>query len=470
MTSIRRYLTIALTAGMALLLGGTGWLVLEATRRALTQQFDEALATKAQTLIAATEEDDGELELDFDIDRLAGFHPEQARDLFEIRGPGGAIALRSPGLAAPLAAPPEPGDGGPAFYDLALPDRGPARAVAQRFDPADDDEGRFRGSLLIVASRSDELARTLDLLAWVLAGAGLLALGLTVPVVRVVLGRGLRPVEQLAGQTAEIGAANLDQRIEERALPAELGPIAAALNDLVARLQRSFERERRFSSDVAHELRTPLAELRTLAEMGCQWPDQATPEAFGEALAIAGELEAIIDKLRQLATTEGGTRPVEVQPVALAASIEAAWEPLREQASARGLRVSFALAPVEIAADPLLWRSIASNLLENAVAYSPAGSAIRVEADAGHFAIRNPAGALTAEDLPCLFDRFWRKDAARTGYGHSGLGLSLVRGFCELLGWRITAALLPSAVPARDIEPAPDLEIRIDFARDPTPG
>jgi signal transduction histidine kinase len=463
MTSIRRYLTVALTAGMALLLGGAGWLVFEATRRALTQQFDEALATKAQTLIAATEEDDGGLELDFDIDRLAGFHPEDARDVFEIRGADGAIALRSPWLGQPLPGPPELAGAAPSFYDLALPDGGPARAVAQRFDPHDDDDGRHRNALLIVASRSDDLDRTLDLLAWVLAAAGLLAIGLTVPMVRVALGRGLAPVERLADRTAEIGAANLDQRLPERELPVELRPIAAALNDLVARLQQSFERERRFSSDVAHELRTPLAELHTLAEMGCQWPDQATPEAFGEVLAITRELEAIIVKLRQLASFEGGTRPVDVQPVALAGAINAAWESLREQASARDIRVSFALAPVEIVTDPLLWRSILTNLLENAVAYSPPGSAIRVEADASHFAIRNPAGALTADDLPCLFDRFWRKDAARTGYGHSGLGLALVRGFCELLGWKISASLLPP--PARDIEPAPELEIRIDFSR-----
>ena len=147
----------------------------------------------------------------------------------------------------------------------------------------------------------------------------------------------------------------------------------------------------------------------------------------------------------------------------LAASIYAAWEPLREQASGRGIHLETAVAPATIVTDPLLWRSILTNLLDNAVTYSPEGSAIRLQAAADHIAIRNPAGELGPEDLDCLFDRFWRKDAARAGYGHSGLGLSLVRGFCELLGWSIHASLAPSAghEPGSEIEP--DLEIRIDF-------
>jgi signal transduction histidine kinase len=464
MTSIRRYLTVALTAGIALLLAGTGWLVLEATRRALAQQFDEALATKAQALIAAAEEDDGELEIDFDVERLAGFHPGDGRDVFEIRRADGSIALRSPSLGqSRLPSPPAPAGPEPLRYAVTLSDGSPGRAVAQRFDAADDDSGRYRDALLIVATRSAELDRTIDLLAWVLAGAGLMAIALTVPIVRVVLRRGLAPVERLAARTAEIGAASLDRRLQVAELPVELQPIANELNGLVARLQQSFERERRFSSDVAHELRTPLAELHTMAEMGCQWADQATPEAFGEVLAITREMEAMIVKLRQLASTENGAQPMDPRPVDLAASIYAAWEPLRERAGGRGIHLETAVAPATIVTDPLLWRSILANLLDNAVTYSPEGSAIRVAADADHIAIRNPAGDLGPEDLDCLFDRFWRKDAARTGYGHSGLGLSLVRGFCELLGWRIRASLAPS--PGHEREPEIDLEIRIDFDR-----
>lgn len=458
MTSIRRYLTIALTLAIGLLLAGTGWLVLAATRRALTQQFDAALITRAQTIIVTTEVDDGELEVELEFDRMAGFGGDQAGapfDIFEIRGADGAVVLRSPGLREPLL--PDlvpPGDREPVFADATLADGTAVRAIALRFDP-EDKRGRHRDSLLIVASRSGALGQTLDLLAWVLAGAGLIALGLTVPIVRAVLGRGLVPVAELATRTAAIGAANLDQRLHVEDLPVELRPIATELNGLVGRLEQSFERERRFSSNVAHELRTPLAELHTVAELGKEWPDQATPEAFAEVLAITQEMEAMIARLRQMARLESGTHAVDWQRVELAPSIEDAWERLRAQASERALGFERVIAPGAIVADPVLWRSILANLLGNAVAYSPPGSVIRVQADQREVSIRNPAGELTEDDLPRLFERFWRKDESRTGYGHAGLGLALVRGFCELLGWQIHATISAGELALR-IELQPD--------------
>lgn len=448
MTSIRRYLTIALTAGVGVLLGITGWLVLASARRALTYQFDAALATKAQAIIAAAEADDGTIELELDIHRLTGFRPDHGRDAFEIRLADGTIVEQSPALAgARLPAAPASAVREPVFHELVLADGSAARAVLQRFDPDDDERGAFRDALLIVASPSGGLARTLDVLAWILLGAGLIALCSTVPLVRAVLRRGLAPVAKLATRTAEIGAATLDQRLDVDGLPVELRPIATELNRLVARLQQSFERERRFSSDVAHELRTPLAELHTVAELACQWPEHATPEAFADVLAITRDMDAMIAKLRQLAymDSDSGMHGVDRQAVDLRPSIEAAWARLREQADARGVRLEPEIADQVIQADPVLWRSILGNLLGNAVAYSPPGSAVRVEADRGRVAIRNPAGELAAEDLPQLFDRFWRKDAARSGYGHAGLGLALVRGFCALHGWQVRAILTPAA-------------------------
>jgi signal transduction histidine kinase len=452
MTSIRRYLTVALTLAIGLLLAGTGWLVLEATRRALTHQLDAALTTTAQAIMVSTEVDDGELEVELEFDRMTGFSGDEAPNLFEIRRADGAVALRSPGLREPLL--PDlvlPAGREPVLVDATLADGTAVRAIAQRFDP-EDKRGRHRDSLLIVASRSGELGQTLDLLAWVLAGAGLIALGLTVPIVRAVLGRGLAPVAELATRTAAIGAANLDQRLHVEDLPVELRPIATELNGLVARLEQSFERERRFSSNVAHELRTPLAELHTVAELGKEWPDQATPEAFAEMLAITQEMEAMIARLRQMARLEGGAHAVDWQQVALAPSIDEAWERLRAQASERDVGLERAIAPDAIVTDPALWRSILANLLGNAVAYSPPGSVIRVRADQRVVSIRNPAGELTEEDLPRLFERFWRKDESRTGYGHAGLGLALVRGFCELMGWRIHATIT-----------AGELELRIEL-------
>ena len=128
-----------------------------------------------------------------------------------------------------------------------------------------------------MASVRRELDRTLATLQLVLAGSGLLLLAATALVVPRVLRRELKPLQSLAAEAARIDAASLSARFATEGLPGELAPIAARLNELLARLEDSFERERRFSSDVAHEFRTPVAELRSLAELAIKLPDTRAP-------------------------------------------------------------------------------------------------------------------------------------------------------------------------------------------------
>jgi two-component system sensor histidine kinase QseC len=95
-----------------------------------------------------------------------------------------------------------------------------------------------------------------------------------------------------------------------------------------------------------------------------------------------------------------------------------------------------------VTADPILLRSILANLFDNAVDYSPTGGEIEVTPSAaGGLQVANPAGSLVPEDVPRLFDRFWRKEAARTGGEHAGLGLNLACAFASAMAWRLTAAL-----------------------------
>jgi signal transduction histidine kinase len=280
------------------------------------------------------------------------------------------------------------------------------------------------------------LASTSSALA---VGALLLLVGVPLLVARVVR-RGLRPLDELAGLASRIDARSLGRRFDAAAVPAELRPICQRLNDLLERLEASFDRERRFSSDVAHELRTPLAELRSIAEVALRYPEPATasPRSFEDVLGAALHMEALVTALLTLARCDSGRQPVSLQAVDLARLCREAWAARDGEARQRAVRVQGAAeGAVVVEADPVLLASVTSNLVANAVAHTPAGGDVawRIERDGDQvlLVITNSNAALEPADLPHVFERFWRKDAARSGGPHTGLGLSLAEAFVRLM-------------------------------------
>jgi two-component system sensor histidine kinase QseC len=276
------------------------------------------------------------------------------------------------------------------------------------------------------------------------------AMLLVVPVVVTrVAHRALRPLARFADEVANIDAQTLAIGLKAQAdIPEELRPISAKLTDLLSRLQASFARERRFSADVAHELRTPLAELRTIAEVALRFPPDATPRtaAFQDVRDAAIQMERLIVGLRTLASAEDAGQSTNIETVDVAALAQKSWESFAEVARARGNVVSFETpSSAPAATDPALLGSVIRNLFSNAVEYTPAGGVIAwtvaVEPHAVVLSVRNANDNLRAEDLEHVFDPFWRKDAARTGGIHSGIGLSLAKAFTYLLSARLTLNL-----------------------------
>jgi signal transduction histidine kinase len=118
------------------------------------------------------------------------------------------------------------------------------------------------------------------------------------------------------------------------------------------------------------------------------------------------------------------------------------WRPFAARAATRSLRVELTVNSGQVMADPVLLRSILANLFDNAVDYAPVGGEIVVTRSVtGGLSIANTASGLAAEDVAKLFDRFWRKESARSGGEHVGIGLSLARTFATAMGWRLTAVL-----------------------------
>lgn len=437
MSSLRRRLTGLLTVhlAVAVVIGGVAvWLW---ARHGLLAQFDATLIARAELIQSTVEEDDGHLEIEFNLTRLPEFQKAEVPVHFQIRSREGLPLITSPQFASlQMPAAPVPAAGEKTVRSFDAPDGTGYRLVELRFDAVDDLDGSFSGLHLLVVRPRGELDQQLFQLAAIVAGVAALSLVFLVPLVRRDLKKGLRPLEDFAQRTGEIDLRQLPQKISIGDAPGELVPMADKLNELLDRVHLSLLRERRFTRDVAHELRTPVAELKSLAELAGRYADQATPEAFAEVQEIAAEMEALVSALTLLNRLDAGTAvpslsevPVSEILTRLAARVED-----RRAAGGHTLHLPAASGGLTWHTDAVLWKTAASNLLENAVTYSPSGSEITVALTAKSLSVTNPAPALTPEDVAQMKHAFWRKDAARTDQVHSGLGLALVDSIARALG------------------------------------
>jgi two-component system sensor histidine kinase QseC len=199
---------------------------------------------------------------------------------------------------------------------------------------------------------------------------------------------------------------------------------------------------------VAHELRTPIAELRTLTEVTLKWPDDsgATRSALQDALAVGLQMESIATGLLALARCEGGLLPVHLEPVFLQPLVKELSQSISDQTRAKQITLSV-VVPDDACwlADPTLLRAIFTNLFSNAAQYCPAGGSVRLtverSGERGQLLVSNTTDDLSADDLPHLFERFWRKDPSRSSPEHCGFGLALTKAYAEALVMELRAEL-----------------------------
>ena len=465
MRSIRRRLIVPLLLGSCLLTLAAGLLLSALIGRRLRAEFDHALLAKARALVTLTRQEGGEVEIDFADEHMPEFSAAAGPEYFQLWLADGTVLERSRSLGSrdlprfPLL------KNEPLFRDLRLPDGRPGRLVEIAFVPQieDDDHAwaekrldptaplpdrRLRAAVLSTARSRQELDTLIQSLYAAAAGVAVL-LGCALSVlVYVSIRHGLGPLHEIGRQVETLDAGRLDLRIRTQPATLELAPVVERLNALLARLQAAFEQERRFSSDIAHELRTPIAELRSLAEVGARWPEdrELIRSFFEDVEAIARQMERLVVNLLSLARCDRGIESLERTEVDLRELIEETWSRCASEAEEKGLAFALdARPPWTVVSDRGKLSLILSNLFSNAVAYSPAGSTIscsaRVTEGTLDVAIANPAPRLEPGDLPLLFERFWRKDPARSDSLHAGLGLPLAKAFAELLGLRLTADL-----------------------------
>lgn len=458
MRSIRTQLTLRLLMGGGLLLGAAGTALHWQMRQALTAEFDATLRATSQSLAALTEHKQGAINLEFAGEAMPQFERSNGSDIFLLRTPDGHEVERSRSLgdaALPMrAGSPETPD----YFDITLSDGRAVRCASLHFTPQDGEDDERKGSsvpalevVLIVGRDRAPLDHALAALRTGLLVIGASALTVLAILVRWGVRSGLGPLDRLGVSVASVDAASLDTRFAVASLPTELRPIAARLNELLARLESTFARERRFTGSAAHELRTPLAELRALAEMNLTTPatEAERAESWRDVHKTTLRMESLALRLLDLARAEDPARALHCEPVSLPEMFAAAWQPWAARAAGRGITLNATLPPdLTGYTDPALLGVILGNLCANAAEHAPVGTPLRITTSRTTSTVTlhffNQAGDLTAADVPHLFERFWRRDMARTDACHHGLGLALAAEFATLLGCMLTAQLCAS--------------------------
>jgi two-component system, OmpR family, sensor kinase len=250
--------------------------------------------------------------------------------------------------------------------------------------------------------------------------------------------RALRPVDAMVEAARRIEAEDLTKRIPDLSSDDELGRLAAVLNDMLARLERSFGAVRQFSGDAAHELRTPLTILKGEIEVALNSSD--APDEIRQALASCLEeverLNSVVEDLLLMARMEGNALSARPTRVNLAEVLEDVAPALSELAARAGNSCTVSPAPplwIE-GYDSLIFRLV-FNLAENAIKYTPAGGKIEImlqqQNSSAVLEVKDDGPGIAPDAQEHVFDRFYRGDPAREGSG-TGLGLALVRSVVHL--------------------------------------
>lgn len=246
--------------------------------------------------------------------------------------------------------------------------------------------------------------------------------------------RGLAPLEEMRHRAAKITANRLHQRLSATDIPEELAAVAQTLNAMLGRLEESFRRLSDFSSDLAHELRTPVTNLLTQTQVTLSRP--RAPAEYQEVLASNSEelerLSRMIGDMLFLAKADNELIVPHREMVDLGQEAASLLEFYEALASDKGIAVSLR-GQLQVSGDRLMLRRAINNLLSNALRHTPEGGRIEVELADGSpdqvvLSVTNTGPTIAPQHLPRLFDRFYRADASRQRFSSgAGLGLAITR-------------------------------------------
>jgi signal transduction histidine kinase len=458
-------------------LGALGLFTYASVRSALIREFDHDLLSRANSLAALTELSEDGYEVDITAATaqvLPGRDAELlwAGEVFRITMAASRELLgQSADLDKNISLSPRVVGSNeltkevrsPRFDWCRLPNGDAGRVVALDFVPRVDDEVSETPELAkLVKSASDPVAivevarptvrmnRLLYSLAGILSVGGGVILATSSGLIYWTVFTGIRPLAETATLIDGVDVDSAASRMLPDPAVRELAPIVSTLNRLLARVRDSIERERAFSSDVAHELRTPLAGLKSTMEV-CLSQGRSEREYREEleyCLSICNQSSTMIETLLEMARLESGQVTVNRVSIHFNQLVEECWLELKDRVSAQDSQVDWNLSadPDVVHTDSDKLRIVVRNLLENAVCHGDPGKMIRIstrnEPGSILLHLENSATNLKSQDTQKVFERFWRGEQSRQQTGqHFGLGMSLVQRLTRILNLQLSVQI-----------------------------
>jgi two-component system OmpR family sensor kinase len=453
---IRARLTAAFALAMALMLAAAALFVYERMRADLDESVNQSLHARAAALAAAA----GGGRIPAPLRQDASQPPDER--LAQVLTPDGRLLDAVGGARGPVLGPAElrRATSGPVRFERTVPGMETTIRVLAR-----PTSGRPGAAVLAVGQSLGDRNEALANLVTSFIVGGPLAVGLAALIGYALATAGLAPVEAMRRQAAQVSLSGEDARLPLPAAHDEIRRLGETLNDMLGRLRRSFERERQFVADASHELRTPVAVLKTELEAALRTGDYGPEvrEALVAAVEECDHLAHLAEDLLVMARSEDGRLPIRVERLRAQPLLAGVRERFVDRATERGRRVRVdASEELVLWADPMRLRQALGNLVDNALRHGDGDVLLRARAATAGVELEvADEGPGFGDDIAGrAFERFTRGDVARRR-GGAGLGLAIVRAIAEAHGGAVEIVPGPGArvrvwipVPAGRLPPA----------------
>lgn len=296
----------------------------------------------------------------------------------------------------------------------------------------------LRSEWIVVGGRPNHLNAENRKLAWLLAGTGFAVLILGLGAGWLMATRAIRPIDAISETAARISGGNLSERIDHTHMDRELGALAAVLNETFGRLEAAFERQKQFTGDAAHELRTPVTVVLSQAQLALRTERESVEyrEALEACERAARRMRNLTESLLTLSKLDSHSEPLASTPVDLAEIAREGVELLQSVAQEHGVIVSGDFAAAPATGDRQRLGQILTNLVTNAFQHSPSGGVVHVSTKSNgstvSLQVSDQGPGIDSKHLPHLFDRFYRTDDSRNRRsGGAGLGLAICKAIAD---------------------------------------